>query len=70
MRERDWTGKDATRDAYSRRLLSSTLPVAATRSSAYETRAPTRKEWRFFDGSFCLNHKAFQSIARNFERHD
>jgi len=34
MQALDW--KDAARDANSRRLLSSTLPVAATRSSAYE----------------------------------
>ena len=27
-----------------------------------------RDKWCFFDGSFRLNHKALQSIARNFDR--
>jgi hypothetical protein len=31
-------------------------------------RTPTREKWCFFNGSFRLNHKAFQNIARNFER--
>jgi hypothetical protein len=27
-----------------------------------------RDKWCFFDGSFRLNHEAFQSIARDFDR--
>ena len=31
-------------------------------------RTPPRDKGRFLDGAFRLNHKAFQSIARNFDR--
>src|SRR5215831_4553644 len=48
--------KDATRDANSRRLLSSTLPERLRpRDMARSARAPTRKERCFFNGSFAAD---------------
>src|SRR5262249_23683987 len=64
---RRWTGK--TPREMRTRLLSSTLPQRLRPGDRpLPARAPARKERCFFDGSFRLNHKALQSIAREFER--
>ena len=39
-----------------------------TLSIPLPARMPPRDKWCFFDSSFRLNHEAFQSIARDFDR--